>query len=67
MLQASGRGSPEGGGAGPGQAARPQLRLLQQVTHDPAQEVAAALTLLVLQRVASELQPKVRNHGEGPY
>ena len=45
MLQASGRGSPEGGGAGPGQAARPQLRLLQQVTHDPAQEAAAALTL----------------------
>ena len=23
--------------------------------------------LLVLQKVASELHPKVRNHGEGPY
>ena len=56
MLQASGRGSPEGGGAGPGQAARPQLRLLQQVTPDPAQEAADALTLysLVLQKVPSE-------------
>ena len=25
------------------------------------------LFLLVLQKVASELHPKVRNHGEGPY
>ena len=24
-------------------------------------------TVLVLQKVASELHPKVRNHGEGPY
>ena len=24
-------------------------------------------TALVLQKVASELHPKVRNHGEGPY
>ena len=27
----------------------------------------SAACLLVLQKVASELHPKVRNHGEGPY
>ena len=33
----------------------------------PATSAATLGTPLVLQKVASELHPKVRNHGEGPY
>ena len=29
--------------------------------------VASVLSVLVLQKVPSEANPKVRNHGEGPY
>ena len=51
------------------------LRVLLQQLHGVLHPGHAGLLLaaagpglrLVLQKVASELHPKVRNHGEGPY
>ena len=37
----------------------------REVTKEPWNSVGGMV--LVLQKVASELHPKVRNHGEGPY
>ena len=48
-----------------------ERRAMQEKMETEVQELQTHLrwpgSLLVLQKVASELHPKVRNHGEGPY
>ena len=39
----------------------------QAVGGDGEADLRAAVSPVVLQKVASELDPKVRNYGEGPY
>ena len=68
-LPATGDWGPRGDGPGPG--ARTRHDRGQPVTDNDkcgnTQLGHRTTYLLVLQKVASELHPKVRNHGEGPY
>ena len=44
-----------------------QLQVHTEALQEADQLVITLGSELVLQKVASELHPKVRNHGEGPY
>ena len=46
---------------------RTARRAMEEATRMLASYVSPNSVLVVLQKVASELHPKVRNHGEGPY
>ena len=43
------------------------VRTLGQVGRGHVVVLQVLVQVVVLQKVASELHPKVRNHGEGPY
>ena len=48
-------------------AAEPAIALLHGAGVRPLVHRRLARPVLVLQKVPSEANPKVRNHGEGPY
>ena len=66
MLVTSCPGEGDGDGQGPEAGPRHQAGArVQEEHHLPGQ--GSSVSALVPQKVASELHPKVRNHGEGPY